>query len=401
MKRNALMIATLFLFMATAVTAQRPPRPDGPPPGAGGPPRGGDRGGPPPFGREGEPPRGDRDGMGPRNGGQKIDWMKNIDSDKSGSIDRNEIKTAVDTTFADLDRNSDGVIDGNEIRPPRPNGPPPGAGDGDQPGPDGGNKKMLAPFFIKDRIQPGQSYTKAQVEEIVNGVFNEMDKNHDGVISRDESKPPRLDNRPDGPGRMAPAPPNAQFIGAELRFGDKLVKGQAFSAETVIEDNRRLFDGSTVTKQHRGAIYRDGTGRTRREQPLDNVGGINIVGNNAEPQMLVFINDFASRTQYFLDLNNKVARKNPIGDGNGPRPERDGPPEAKTESLGTKTIEGVNCEGTRTTFEIPAGQLGNPNPIQVISEKWFSPELQVVVMSRHLDPLAGEHIFKLVNIKRA
>ncbi|HRA40493.1 MAG TPA: hypothetical protein PK108_08055, partial [Pyrinomonadaceae bacterium] len=39
-------------------------------------------------------------------------------------------------------------------------------------------------------------------------------------------------------------------------------------------------------------------------------------------------------------------------------------------------------------------------PIQVISEKWFSPELQVVVMSRHLDPLAGEHIFRLINIKR-
>jgi len=36
----------------------------------------------------------------------------------------------------------------------------------------------------------------------------------------------------------------------------------------------------------------------------------------------------------------------------------------------------------------------------VISEKWFSPELQVVVMSRHLDPLAGEHIFRLINIKR-
>ena len=51
-------------------------------------------------------------------------------------------------------------------------------------------------------------------------------------------------------------------------------------------------------------------------------------------------------------------------------------------------------------MEIPAGQIGNDKPIQVISEKWFSPELQVVVMSRHLDPLAGEHIFRLINIKR-
>ena len=35
-----------------------------------------------------------------------------------------------------------------------------------------------------------------------------------------------------------------------------------------------------------------------------------------------------------------------------------------------------------------------------ISEKWFSPELQILVMSRHLDPIAGEHVFKLVNIRR-
>ena len=37
---------------------------------------------------------------------------------------------------------------------------------------------------------------------------------------------------------MTPPPPNGQFIAAELRFGDRLVKGQPFSAETVIEDSR-------------------------------------------------------------------------------------------------------------------------------------------------------------------
>ena len=64
-------------------------------------------------------------------------------------------------------------------------------------------------------------------------------------------------------------PPNAMFIAAELRFGDKLVKGQPFSAETVIEDTRRLYDGTTVTKTTKGAFYRDSAGKTRREQPLE------------------------------------------------------------------------------------------------------------------------------------
>ena len=87
--------------------------------------------------------------------------------------------------------------------------------------------------------------------------------------------------------------------------------------------------------------------------------------------------------------------------GQPPPPEPNEPPDAKTESLGTKTIDGIKVEGTRVTFEIPSGQLGNDKPIQVVSERWFSPELQVLMMSRHLDPLAGEHVFKLTNIKRA
>nr|HMS43998.1 hypothetical protein [Pyrinomonadaceae bacterium] len=71
----------------------------------------------------------------------------------------------------------------------------------------------------------------------------------------------------------------------------------------------------------------------------------------------------------------------------------------KTEPLGSKMLEGVKVEGTRTTVEIPAGQIGNDKPLQAVTERWFSPDLQMIVYSRHIDPLAGEQIFRLVNIK--
>jgi len=71
------------------------------------------------------------------------------------------------------------------------------------------------------------------------------------------------------------------------------------------------------------------------------------------------------------------------------------------ESLGTQTIEGVQAEGTRTTLTIPAGQIGNEQPIQVINERWYSPELRVVVMTRHSDPRTGEEVYKLTNINRS
>ncbi len=267
-----------------------------------------------------------------------------------------------------------------------------------------GQRKMLPPFFFREAMQPGQTVTKAQFEQIAKRAFDEMDKNHDGLLSREESRPPMM---PEGPGArpegapQAPPPPNAQFIGAELRFGDKLVVNKPFSADIVIQDNRRLFDGTIVTKEVTGAVYRDGAGRTRREQPLSSVGGVNLLGSDNKPQKMVFINDFGTRTQYFLDVNNKVAHRHSINARQPPPAESAGPPDSVSESLGQKTIEGVAVEGTRTTFQIPAGQLGNASPIQVVTERWYSPDLQLVVMTRHIDPLAGEHIFKLVNIRQA
>ena len=75
--------------------------------------------------------------------------------------------------------------------------------------------------------------------------------------------------------------------------------------------------------------------------------------------------------------------------------------QAKTESLGKDTIEGVEAEGTRTTFTIPAGEIGNERAIEMVSERWFSPELKVVVMTRHTDPRFGETTYRLTNINRA
>ncbi len=74
--------------------------------------------------------------------------------------------------------------------------------------------------------------------------------------------------------------------------------------------------------------------------------------------------------------------------------------DTKKESLGKQMMEGVEAEGTRTIATIPAGTLGNEQPIQIVSERWYSPELQTVVMTRHSDPRVGETTFRLTNINR-
>jgi hypothetical protein len=50
---------------------------------------------------------------------------------------------------------------------------------------------------------------------------------------------------------------------------------------------------------------------------------------------------------------------------------------------------------------IPAGQMGNEAAIQVVSERWYSPDLQTPVMTRHSDPRVGETVYRLANVSRA
>ena len=72
----------------------------------------------------------------------------------------------------------------------------------------------------------------------------------------------------------------------------------------------------------------------------------------------------------------------------------------KTESLGTRDIEGVQAEGTRSITTIPAGAIGNERPIEIIYERWYSKELQLMVYSKHTDPRFGEQTYRLTNISR-
>ncbi len=63
-------------------------------------------------------------------------------------------------------------------------------------------------------------------------------------------------------------------------------------------------------------------------------------------------------------------------------------------------MEGVQAEGKRMTTTIPAGEMGNERPLEIVNESWYSPDLQTTVMTRRSDPRNGETIYKLTNIQR-
>jgi hypothetical protein len=249
------------------------------------------------------------------------------------------------------------------------------------------------------------------------------------------------------------------FVSSEMSIDGKVVKGAPYSAEAVTETVQSLPGGNRIVRRNAASVYRDSEGRTRREQTINHIGAYAASG---EPHQTIFINDPVAKVNYILEGGTRSARKIDLSatglpplppkkwilEGGKPGSGEGGPvvaeghkiqaeagemrveiarggPEmsvlgpagaaalersfnpdidsknSKKESLGKQMIEGVEAEGTRSTTTIAAGLIGNEQPIEIISESWYSAELQTVVMSRHSDPRIGETTYRLTNINRS
>ncbi len=216
----------------------------------------------------------------------------------------------------------------------------------------------------------------------------------------------------DGPG---PRPPALMMYGPfGPESGGRVVKGQPYSAQTVTEMTQTLADGNRIAQRTEGAVYRDGEGRTRREHTFTGMGPMPFDGP-MHGRQVIMIDDVVAGLQYALDPRAKTAHQ--VERWNGRRP--GGPPmppgvqmdrmpldadrrgsEPMREALGTKTIEGLEAEGSRTVITIPAGEAGNDLPIEIVNERWFSKELHVPVLMRFVDPRMGERVYRLTAIAR-
>jgi hypothetical protein len=209
-----------------------------------------------------------------------------------------------------------------------------------------------------------------------------------------------------GPG-PGPFGDRIQILGFGGLHGGKVVTGAPFSAVATTETIQTLQDGTTITHKTQANLDRDGQGRFRKEITVIGIGPLAAQG---QPRTFIVIQDPVAGTSYVLEPDQKIARLLP-GRMERKRQGNDAAPfrrltekenvDLKEESLGTQTINGVSAEGTRYTRTIPAGQIGNDKPITVTSETWYSPELQLVVMSKRNDPRFGKTTYMLTNIQRA
>ena len=238
-----------------------------------------------------------------------------------------------------------------------------------------------------------------------------------GRVRAQEPPPPPppdaivMEAGPGGDMMFGPAAARIELLGFAGMHGGKVVTGAPFSALAVSETTQTLTDGNQITnhitRTTHTNLFRDSQGRFRREATLPGIGPLATSG---QPKSFVLISDPVASQTFVLHPDTKIAEKmgKPSGKMKGPSKNMTGywkersteDAGLKTEDLGTQVIAGVNAQGTRHTRTIPAGEIGNDKPITIVSERWYSNDLQMVVMSKRSDPRFGETTYTLTNIQR-
>ena len=251
--------------------------------------------------------------------------------------------------------------------------------------------------------------------------------------------------------KMARAGREQKMVGelrAKMAVEARITPGAPYSADAVTESTQVLADGNRINRKSVTRVYRDGEGRMRREE-LDDAGTVVSVSIVDPVAHASYVLQPASRTAFRdhawiampaiegmswgrgMILSPESERDPQVQDrlkltleevvkakaaSTAPPPPPPPPPPASgmrvamekavagnvtRENLSQQNIEGVAATGTRATTTIAAGAIGNLQPIKVVAEQWFSPDLQVLVLTKHSDPRTGETTYRLQSIVRA
>lgn len=209
-------------------------------------------------------------------------------------------------------------------------------------------------------------------------------------------------------------------------FGGKSIVGRPYSGDSETELFQTLADGTHIDqKLGMTKTYRDSQGRVRIERYFPENMQTGVAGNLIQ----VMIHDPITGAEYVLNPRDRTARQlNPslgfhvasVAGGEivvpalQPKiasaedtpvsvaaPQARAPLTRTEEDLGTQTIEGLVVEGKRITHIIPVGVEGNDRPMQMVTEVWFSKELEITVLSKTSNPRSGETTRRVTHIVQA
>ena len=173
-----------------------------------------------------------------------------------------------------------------------------------------------------------------------------------------------------------------------------------FSAKVMLARQRKQPDGTMTTEYSYAMVARDSRGLVRNES---RTGSPLADANSAKVNYFV-IYDPGTQTRSLIYPTTHTGRSvtvpftmqgpKEILIVSGPRST------VNVEELGTKTLDGLEVTGLLHTRTFEADPAHNTQPYAVVTEAWYSAELQVVVWAKRSDPRFGEQSLQLTEIKR-
>lgn len=209
-----------------------------------------------------------------------------------------------------------------------------------------------------------------------------------------------------------PWPGSFEFGGLVGGFGGKTIPGKPFQATFTITRTETI-PGNTITNSTTGIIARDADGDTYREVKLPSIGPW---ASSGDLQEFIYIRNVKAMMQYIVNKTKgtyqafAIHKYNPPpGEGKQGMDHEKGPDSAASSNVSvTDNPAAVYLDagtGTKYTVDdkkitrtIPAGEIGNTNPIVIMTERWYSSDLNLVLEETHSDPRFGSSIYQLSNI---
>ncbi len=172
--------------------------------------------------------------------------------------------------------------------------------------------------------------------------------------------------------------------------GGGVVKGHPFSATEENRSSQVLGNGARIENKTSTKLFRDFDGRTRTENAdgtiviVDPVGGFRATLNS---KTKTGTRNAARGTAFgaVVSANLRTARISDTGT-------------ELRENLGVQSVNGVSARGERVTVTIPKGDIGNDRELKVITERWTSEDLQMLIKSVNTDPRYGDTAYELTGI---
>lgn len=189
------------------------------------------------------------------------------------------------------------------------------------------------------------------------------------------------------------------LLGAGTR---KVITGAPYSATETLSSQETLANGNQISRTQTSSVARDSEGRISTSETITPPASS---GKSAYTVETIF--DPVAGYRYELNSSTMIAIQTPLpkprtgASSTTTPPTRPANPNVTTTSLGTSTINGVAATGTQLTETIPAGAIGNAQPIQVTRVTWVSTELMIPVEIKTSDPRFGSRDLEVTNIVQA